>query len=109
MSGRFLLLVVAAVGWLIAGVFAYAFISLFGFFGVGFYGLLLLFICSQVGLESDGRTGRMGMPAEARQNAPRLEQASWVVQHSLNVRTFRYLGLALTVLGFGGFLYYQLE
>ena len=39
MSGRFIALVVAAIGWLFAGLFAYAIVMLFGFFGVGFFGL----------------------------------------------------------------------
>src|ERR1044072_6731894 len=37
MSGNFLVHVIAFIGWLIAAVFAYAFITLFGYFGVGFY------------------------------------------------------------------------
>ena len=53
MSGRFIALVVAAIGWLFASLFAFAIVTLFGFFGVGFFGLLILFICTQVKLDSD--------------------------------------------------------
>ncbi len=53
MSGRFIAHVVAAIGWLIAFLVAYAIVALFGFFGVGFFGLLILFICTQVELEAD--------------------------------------------------------
>jgi len=53
MSGRFIVLVVAAIGWLIAAVVAYAVVAPFGFFGVGIFGLLILFICTQVELESE--------------------------------------------------------
>ena len=53
MTGRFIVHVIAVIGWLFAAVFAYAFLTLFGYFGVGFYGLLLLFICMQVELEPD--------------------------------------------------------
>ena len=56
MSGRFIVHAIAVIGWLFAAVFAYAFLTLFGYFGVGFYGLLVLFICMQVEL------GRMGSP-----------------------------------------------
>ena len=45
MSGRFIVHAIAVIGWLFAAVFAYAFLTLFGYFGVGFYGLLVLFIC----------------------------------------------------------------
>lgn len=48
MHGRFIVNIIAVIGWLLAAVFAYAFLTLFGYFGVGFYGLLLLFICMQV-------------------------------------------------------------
>lgn len=88
MSGRFIVHVVAAIGWLIAAVFAYAFLTLFGFFGVGFYGLLLLFICMQVELESDSASH---------------------LQRSRIVGFFKILGLGLTAIGFGGFLYFQLS
>ena len=109
MSGNFFLLLIAAIGWLIAAVFAYAFISLFGFFGIGFYGLLLLFICSQVELESGGRANLARVPAPARQNMSRAEHISWRLKQSLSVGTFRGIGFALTAIGFGGFLYFQLE
>ena len=88
MSGRFIVHVIAAVGWLVAAVFAYAFLTLFGWFGVGFYGLLLLFICMQVELESD--------------SASRF-------QRSRIVGFFKILGFGLTAIGFGGFLYFQLS
>lgn len=88
MSGMFIVHVIAAIGWLIAAVFAYAFIMLFGYFGVGFYGLLLLFICMQVELEPDGTSHH---------------------QRLLGISFFKNLGVGLTVIGFGGFLYFQLD
>ncbi len=88
MSGMFVVHVIAAVGWLIAAVFAYAFLTLFGYFGVGFYGLLLLFICMQVELEPDGVSH------------PRRR---------IGIGFFKCLGVALTVIGFGGFLWFQLD
>lgn len=57
MSGRFIVHVIVVIGWLLAALFAYAFVTLFGYFGVGFYGLLLLFICMQVELQHDGIPG----------------------------------------------------
>ena len=88
MSGRFIVHVIALIGWLIAAVFAYAFVTLFGYAGVAFYGLLLLFICMQVELEPDGLS----------------HHQPW-----LDIGFFKILGVALTVIGFGGFLYFQLD
>ena len=87
MSGRFIVHAIALVGWLIAGVFAYAFITLFGYFGVGFYGLLLLFICMQVELEPDG-----------------VSHQRW-----RGIGFFKILGVVLMIIGFGGFLLFQLD
>jgi len=87
MSGRFIVHVIALVGWLIAAVFAYAFLTLFGYFGIGFYGLLLLFICMQVELEPDKASPD---------------------RRSLALGFFKLLGVGLTVIGFGGFLLFQL-
>lgn len=66
--------------------FAYAFLTLFGYFGVGFYGLLVLFICMQVELETVSHHQR-----------PR------------GIGFFKILGVGLTAIGFGGFLYFQLD
>ena len=76
MSGRFVALVVAAIGWLFAALVAYAVVSLFGFFGVGFFGLLILFICTQVELELDAGARLFAPQAQARQNMSRAERAS---------------------------------
>ena len=106
MSGRFVVHVVAAIGWLIVSVFAFAFLTLFGFAGVVFYGLLLLFICTQVELESDGSAGLSGAQAKARHNMSRVERAFLGI---MTTRFFRYVGIGLTLFGLGGFLYFQLD
>ena len=111
MSGRFIALVVAAIGWLFAGLVAFAVVTLFGFFGVGFFGLLILFICTQVELESDAGARLFAPQAQARQNMPRAERASQRHERSpvgKTTRFFRNVGIGLTVIGFGGFLYFQL-
>lgn len=91
MTGPFLLNAIGVVGWLLVAVFAYAFVTLFGFFGVGFYGLLLLFICMQVELESN-ESGHASGAAARRQRA-----------------LFKAIGVVLTIVGFGGFVYFQLD
>jgi hypothetical protein len=111
MSGRFIVLVVAAIGWLIAAVVAFAVVSLFGFFGVGFFGLLLLFICAQVELESDAGATLFAPQAQARQNMPvagRASQRHGPSPASKTTRFVRGVGIGLTLIGFGGFLYFQL-
>ena len=80
MSGRFILLVVAAIGWLLASLVVFVIVTLFGFFGVGLLGLLIWFICTQMELESEG-----------------------------SARFFRNVGIGLVLVGFGGFLYFQLD
>jgi hypothetical protein len=91
MTGRFVVHVIAVIGWLLAALFAYVFLTLFGYFGVGFYGLLLLFICMQVELEPDGNI-------EHHQGSPG--------RYGL---LFKILGIGLTIVGFGGFLLFQLD
>jgi hypothetical protein len=92
MSGRFIVHVIVVIGWLLAALFAYAFVTLFGYFGVGFYGLLLLFICMQVELQHDGNS--------------RHHQGAAGGRYALS---FKVLGIGLTVVGFSGFLLYQLD
>lgn len=111
MSGRFIAHVVAAIGWLIAFLVAYAIVALFGFFGVGFFGLLILFICTQVELEADAGARLFAARAQARQNMGRAEPASRRHEQSPGSKTtrfFRNVGIGLTLIGFGGFLHFQL-
>ena len=111
MSGRFIALVVAAIGWLFAALFALVIVTLFGFFGVGFFGLLVWFISTQVELESDAGAGLFAAQAQTRQAMSRAERASRRHEQSLGMKTtrfFRNVGIGLTLLGFGGFLYFQL-
>ena len=110
MSGRFIAHVVAAIGWLFAALIVYAVVTLFGFFGVGFFGLLILFICTQVELESDAGARLFAPQAQANQNMPRAERASQRREKSgiAATRFFKNVGIGLTLIGFGGFLYFQL-
>jgi hypothetical protein len=107
MSGRFIAHVVAAIGWLIAFIVAYAIVALFGFFGVGFFGLLILFICTQVELESEAGARLFA----SRHNISRAENASQRQERLPAIKTtrfFRNVGIGLTLIGFGGFVYFQL-
>jgi hypothetical protein len=111
MSARFVALVVAAIGWLFASLFAFAIVSLVGFFGIGLIGLLFWFICTQIELEWDGGAGLFVAQTQAKQNMSRAERASQRHEQSLAIKTtrfFRNVGIGLTLIGFGGFLYFQL-
>lgn len=112
MTARFIALVVAAIGWLFLSLFAFAIVSLVGFFGVGYLGLLLWFVCTQIELESDGGASLFAARAQARQNMSHAERASQRHERSLGIKTaliFRNVGIALTLIGFGGFLSFQLD
>src|SRR5215204_1612086 len=102
MSGRFVAHVVAAIGWLFAALIAYAVVTLFGFFGVGFFGLLILFICTQVELESDAGARLYAPQAQAKQNMSRAERASRRQEKSgfTATRFFKNVGIGLTLIGF---------
>ena len=109
MSGRFIVLVVAAIGWLLASLFAFAIVTLFGFFGLGFFGLLILFICTQVELNADAAPAS-SVHGPARHNVGVRSVPTGVMsrRRAADHRFFRIVGIGLTLIGFGGFLYFQL-
>lgn len=112
--GRTILIAVAIVGWFLASLFAFVLVTLFGFLGVGLIGLLIAFVATQFELESGGIAGSAyggsviqhqmeadrGMSPEQRA-AKRHEQGFSV----LSTRFFRQFGMALAVIGLGGFAY----
>jgi hypothetical protein len=76
-----------------------------------FFGLLLLFICTQVELESDAGARLFAPRAQARQSMPRAERASRRHEQTTGIKTthvVRSVGIGLILIGFGGFLYFQL-
>ena len=87
--GKTILLAVAAVGWLLASLLAFAIVALFGFFGVGLIGIFIWFTCTQSELH-----------AERGANRPLAQSLA-----TQSTRIFKYVGIGLTVIGFGGFLY----
>lgn len=116
MEGRTITYAVAALGWLVAGLVAFVFLFWFGFAGIGLIGLLLWFICVRMELEKDAAVGSgwtphlIGSQHEARERMSGDERASWRHQQSLglqSVRFFKHLGMALTLIGGAGFLWFQ--
>ena len=106
--GKTILFAVAAIGYLVAGLVAFALISLVGFFGVGLIGLFALFMCMQIELDLDGGSNPFGAQFRSRGEMTGAERAGrrheqWLANRS--TRLFKYVGIGLTVIGFGGFLY----
>jgi hypothetical protein len=52
-EGQTIALAVAALGWLIASLVAFALVAIFGFFAIAVIGLLSWFICVRIELEKD--------------------------------------------------------
>ncbi len=111
MSGKTLAIAVAAIGWLLASLCAFVLLTLVGFFGIGLVGLLVWFICTRLELEADSSDGLFARQFQARQALSRAERAAGRHERALagqSTRVFKTVSIGLTVIGFGGFLYFQL-
>ena len=117
MHGRTIALAVAAVGWLVAGLIVFVLVASVGFAAIGVIGLLLWFISVRIDLEKDAAVGSGWTPHlivsqhEARERMSDDERASWRHEQSLaleSVRFFKHLGMALTLIGAAGLLWFQL-
>jgi hypothetical protein len=117
MHGRTIALAVAACGWLVASLAVFVLVASVGFIAIGVIGLLIWFVCVRVELEKDAAVGSGWTPEliarqhEARQRMSGDERASWRHEQSLalqSTRFFKHLGMALTLIGVAGFLWFQL-
>jgi len=117
MSGKSIAVAVAIIGWLAASLIAFVIVALVGFFGIGLIGLLIVFIATQFELDSDGvvaggiNSDLLVRQVKAQQEMSRKQRAARCDKQSLAVQSvnfFRYFGIGLAVVGFGGFAYYQL-
>lgn len=117
MHGRTLALAVAALGWLVASLIAFVLVARFGFFAIGLIGLLLWFVCVRIELEKDAAVGSgwtphlIGSQHGARERMSGDERARWRHEQSLamqSTRFFKHFGMALTLIGGAGFLYFQI-
>ena len=110
-------LLVGIVGWLVAALVAYVFVAFAGFAGIGVIGLMICFISVRIELESGSVVGTVYSPdafqrqVERQRQMPRAERAARRHEQSLTAKSVRFflnLGIALALIGFGGFIYYQL-
>ena len=118
MPAKSVVMAIVLSGWLIAGVFAALVVAYTSFFGVGVIGIMLWFVCTRVESEEDGpvvgnaSTVSLFAPQiRARNELSRDQRAALRHEQSLAVKStrfFKHLGMALALIGFSGFLYYQL-
>ena len=104
-------------GWLIASVIAFMIVAYAGFFGIGVVGLMIWFVSTRADLDQDGWVGVGVSPGLFEGHVMRkaemshAERAAVRAEKSLeaqSIRFFKHLGIALTLIGAGGFLYFQL-
>jgi len=117
MSGRSILMAVALSLWFLISVAVFATVAYAGFIGVGVVGLLMWFIWAMVEFDTDVPNGSelsAGLLArwvEAKAGRASEERASslgeWLFA-TQSVRFYRELGVALAVVGIGGFLIFQI-
>ena len=118
MPGKSIVMAFVWSGWLLASVAAFMIVAYTSFFGVGVIGLMIWFVCTRVDMEEEGGVVGAGFsPAmvadqlKRRSEMSREERAAARSRQSIarqSTRFFKYLGIALTVAGFGGFLMFQL-
>jgi hypothetical protein len=102
-------------GWLIASVIAFMIVAYASFFGIGVVGLMIWFVSTRADLDQDGWVGvspglfegqvmRKAEMSHAERAAHRGEKSL----EAQSIRFFKHLGIALTLIGAAGFLYFQL-
>lgn len=117
MRGRTVALAVAACGWLVAGLIVFVLVASVGFAAIGVIGLLVWFISERIDLEKDSAVGSgwsfdlIARQHSARERMSDAERASWRHEQSLalqSVRFVKHLGMALTLIGAAGLIWFQL-
>lgn len=112
MTGKGIVTAVAIVGWIIASLVAFVIVALVDFLGIGLIGVFIAFASSQVELESRQGAGgaygagMLGKQQEAERRMSPEQRAAGRNERSLalqSARFFRHFGLALALIGFGGF------
>jgi hypothetical protein len=118
MPGKAFVMAFVWSGWLIASVIAFMIVAYASFFGIGVIGLMIWFVTARADMEQDGGVvgagvspGFLAQQVRTRSEMSAGERAAQRGRHLLekqSTRFFRYLGIALTVAGFGGFLLFQI-
>ena len=117
MPGKAFVMAFVWSGWLIAAVIAFMIVAYASFFGVGVIGIMIWFVTARVDMEDDGVVGTgvspgfLAQQVRSRSEMSPAERAAHRGRQLIgqqSTRFFRYLGIALTVAGFGGFLLFQI-
>jgi hypothetical protein len=112
MPGKSIVMAFVLSGWLVAAVLAFLIVAYASFFGIAVIGVVVWFVSTCVDQERDGAVGTGVTPSFlARQFTTRAEMSyaerqAFREEQSLEARTtrvFKYLGIALTLVGLGGF------
>ncbi len=115
-SGRMLLEGFAVAMFVAAGLAAMLLVARVGFIGVGIVGAVIWLVSVRIELNHDAPVDVVRSPdlfasmVRERQSRPRAEKAAMRLERLLLTRSlpfFRYLGMALTAIGFGVFLAFQ--
>ena len=105
-------------GWLVATVIAIMIVAYASFFGVAVIGIAIWFVSARVDMEDEGNVvgsgfspGFLAQQVKTKAEMSRGERAALHGRQLLakqSTRFFKYLGMALTAVGLGGFLLFQL-
>jgi hypothetical protein len=116
-TDRAILVGIAALGWAVAAALAFWLVSRLSFLGLGLIGVGVWFVCTRLELEKEGAVGHeltpdlFALQIKARQGMSRSERAALRAEETLLsqvARVVRHAGIALSAIGLGGFLLYQL-
>ena len=118
MPGKSIVMAFVWSGWLIASVIAFMIVAYASFFGVAVIGLMIWFVTARVDMEEEGGVvgtgftpGFLAQQHRVQAEMSRADRAAFRGKQLLqarSIRFFKYLGVALTVLGLGGFLLFQI-
>jgi hypothetical protein len=114
MPGRMIALAIAACGWLGAGLIAVMLVASAGFGVICVIGLMVWFVAARIDSRRDDPLRTRMAPHLMASQRERFEDdvsATWYPEPSLaqqTVRGFRHLGMALTLIGAGGLIWFQL-
>jgi hypothetical protein len=118
MPGKSIVMAFVWSGWLIASVIAFMIVAYAGFFGVAVIGLMIWFVSTRVDGENEGDIVGAGLtPGFLAQQVRTKAEMSGAERAALrgrrllqaqSTRFFKYLGVALTAFGLGGFLLFQI-
>ena len=118
MPGKAFIMAFVWSGWLIVSVIAFMIVAYASFFGMGVIGLMIWFVTTRVDMEDETNVvgsgfspGFLAHQVKVRAEMSRAERAALRGRQLIaeqSTRFFRYLGIALTAVGFGGFVLFQI-